>query len=266
MSSSNSSSIWARPSVVLFVGLIGAILGAVLSPIVTQYLSDQKQPVLHTEDRAPNLSGLDQRTLDQISLVPSTYFIRHLAGGQADNVAVRLESSEPLQPNSIAVDAGVEPFALKPIDRKHVQVDLPHMRPGTSIAITVTHRPSTQLNWKTISSNAAVDTALDTNSNWREMAIALSVVGAATSGVLVVAFFVGNWARRRAISQNTVGGGANLAFWIAFAIVVNVGLRVLGSFINVSSIPFDDLFYGLLIYLLVTNWAAINRAVTKAGS
>lgn len=264
-----SASIWARPGIVLLVGLLGAILGAVLSPLVTQYLSDQKQPVLQTEERRPNLYGLDDNTLKQISLVSTTYVVRHSAGAQADNVAVRLQSSEPLNPGSIAVDAGAELAALKPVNDHTIQLDLAHMRPGTVLSITVTHRPSAKLEWETIAGNAVLTSSLETPNNWREVAIALTVVGAISLSVIGAAFLVASWVRRRAIAQSAAeqgGSGGTLAFWIAFAIVINIALRVGGRFLGISSIPLDDVFYGLLIFLIVTNWTAISSAIAHAGA
>jgi len=206
---------------------------------------------------------LDESTRKQVLAVPTTYYIRHVSGGVADDVTVTAKSSSPLNTKNITIDAGAEPYVQRVVSSQQIQFDFPHLRPHVEIRITATHEPSNNIEWSTVASNSEITSNVNYDNTLlvlgidyymiRDIVIYFVIVA---MHLVIVMIFSAILLRQFEL-KSADKTRRRVAFWLAFLVILNLLLDLptpLNRIIT-GSAPMNSILDGFMIYLLIVNYA-----------
>lgn len=119
-----------------WIGLVGAILGAVLAVIGATHYSDwlygPKEGVFSADLTSINASNIDPTLREQITRYPCSLIVRHINGPSIQNITISIQSKYPLDSlNMVRNDENAE--VVLSDDKRRLRVDIHELRKGSSV-------------------------------------------------------------------------------------------------------------------------------------
>src|SRR5258708_7000663 len=119
-----------------WIGLVGAILGAIIAVIGATHYSDwlygPKEGVFSADLTTINAANIDPSLREQITRYPCSLAIRHIDGPSIPDITINIKSEYPLDSISMVRNDDSAAVDLSE-DKKRLRVDIPKLRKGSSV-------------------------------------------------------------------------------------------------------------------------------------
>ncbi|WP_305819329.1 hypothetical protein [Photobacterium leiognathi] len=261
----------------LLSAVLGAIVGAIISafgtPIVNDWLSSNKEPLLLSEISKPFLKSLDEPIRKQIKTITSTYSIQHSQGSTAEDITLIFKSSEPLDKKSIAVVSGADRYKLTEVSGNEVHIDFASIRPTGGASITIAHSPESDILFDhLIHTGQIIGKHLYENkeSPVNNPLILITIMTAIIVTFVVLFIFAGHYAAKRFVyTEDNVSGKATTEQRIYVASIIigifiyNIVNENLQGSLPLPKISLVEVLCGVVLYLVLTNFANLKAALRK---
>ena len=255
------------------VALLGAISGALLTivgqPYAEKLYSESQLPTLTKAVRVPSLTSLPSSVAGKIDFVVTSYRIEHRSGKAAEDLSITVRTSEPLAKESFKLDPSSEVHKFVVLSDQQARIDVPKMRPRTHLAVEVAHPPDVKLQWSEVLSQGSVVSAnriaQASRTNWGTTILITAIFAVIVTSIVLVAYGLYRGVVRLANLEPGNEPAASerkvLLYIIAGVVGYNYVLRlgVLPRQLLPPSVPLSDVFYGLLIFLIVANFGMLAR-------
>lgn len=251
--------------------VVGSVLTVLGQPYIQLRLEESREARLEYSIQRTSINALPSRIADQIQFIPTRYNLSHVSGREADDISVYLRASEPIQTSDLIITS-TENYSVTEIDSKNIQIDLTSMRPQSELSIELVHNPENEISWEpvigsgTISPENSAETGVD--------------VGTIILWVVLITFFLAFWAtfiyvawrglsfserKLKAIEKDGTGFTEIEKNRIVrvFAIVLIYNSMIGVSSISLPFIPFAQIFYAIMTYILIVNYSYMKVALNK---
>lgn len=256
----------------VFIAVIGAVFGALITiigqPYVNQLFEEAKTPKLTKDVRSTNINQLPPEVKNQISLVTSRYSIQHISGGTAENLTIDIVTSEDIPLANLVVDPSSEPHQIDAINGNRFKIEVPSIRPGGLISYEITHSPNISIESSEIIGQGEIDVFQWSGSvsgmEWYQYLLLAAFI-ILWIVIIYIAWRALNRAAQHFVSLEATGTedrkNSKLASILVGLVSFNFISRMDLGIIDLPSIPIGDMFYALLIYIIVTNYTALKKSI-----
>lgn len=248
----------------ILAAVIGAIIGAMLTvigtPIINNSFESNKIAGIAKEVSTTKISNLPQNVQEQIALVTTKYSLKHMTGKTGKGITISLSASEKISKNNFIIDKVSEPHEINSFDGLNYKINIPTFRPKSKFDIEVTHSPKTKIVWnEIIEEGLVIETDVPVSSKiWDIFWNAATLVILLACGFLILLFLLLKYLVNLVLLLD-VDSGRNLEenekrkfAWIIFSLWI-LSYLIKGVSSSNFFISFVEAFFGLLLYLLITN-------------
>jgi hypothetical protein len=247
-----------------------AVVTLVGQYFISRKLQERTKPILVKDVYSPDLSALPTEIQKQVPLIPIRYSLRHYSGGPAHNITVFIKSTSHIISTGIHFSEDSEAYTVADAGTNSITINVPQIRPNGYINfdfmkavtndITFTERSEDAL----ILTPSAAQQQQQRNILYINLAIAVCVVAWVTIVSLAVAFI---WRLKRWWLEYE-GNSPDAIFRkriMLFVIVIisyNVlvaSLGFLAGFLPIPRISTDEIFSGVILYLLLTRYKLVVK-------
>lgn len=169
---------------------------------------------------------------------------------------------------------GTEAFKKKNLTPRSIQIDVESIRPNSTVIVEVSHAPSSTVEWKTFIAEGKIKDIVDFNKEADSTFFGRPIVQTAMATIILIAFiiFIVASTKRiaRAVVTNDPGASVTdatqtrLVWILGFCVLWNVFNEIAG--IGLLRVPLQEFLYGILIYLLVSNFKLIKKIILKMAA
>ncbi|EPS3433155.1 TPA: hypothetical protein ACPHTU_004447 [Vibrio alginolyticus] len=261
----------------LLSAILGAIIGAIISafgtPIVNDWLSSNKEPLLLSEISKPFLKSLDEPVRKQIKTITSTYSIQHTQGSTAEDITLIFKSSEPLDKNSVAVVSGADKYKLTEVAGNEVHIDFASIRPTGGASITIAHSPESDILFdhlihtgQIIGKHLYEREESPVNNPFILVIIMIFIIVTCVVLFMVVGHYV---AKRFVQTEDEVSGEATkdqriyVASMIIGVFIYNMVTQHIQGSLPLPKISLVEVLCGVVLYLILTNFTNLKKILRK---
>ena len=262
----------------IIIALVGAVIGALVTivgqPYINRIFEEAKTPKLLREYHQTKIESLPDSVKSQISLITTRYSLIHTGGGSAEQVTITITSLNKIPLRGIVIDPSSEPNSINEINDNIMKIEVPAIRPTGKLFFEITHSPKNQIK---IDEIAKIGEIVSSNFNspgpsrewWRYILIGLFLF----FWIGIIGF--GYWALNKgamylisleSISDKNVAepSRSKIATIIVVVLTLNIISKLDLGVIDLPYIPISDIFYAVLLYLIVTNYRALKSLLSKA--
>lgn len=260
----------------LLSAVLGAIVGAIISafgtPIVNDWLSSNKEPLLLSEISKPFLMSLDEPIRKQIKTITSTYSIQHFQGSTAEDITLIFKSTEPLSQKSIAVVSGADKFKLTEVSGNEVHIDFASIRPTGGASITIAHSPESDILFDHLIRNGKIigkHLYEQKESPVNNPLILVTIMVVIISTFVALFMFAGYYAAKRFVDTEEQSGEITreqriyMASFIIAIFIYNMVTENFQGSLPLPKISLLEVLCGVMLYLVLTNFTNLKKVLYK---
>lgn len=257
--------------------IIGAVLGSVLTivgqPYINEKFEERKTPQLVKETISHNLNYLPNDVKEQITIVSTRYSLENVSGGTAEDITITITSDSNFPDKAIVINPQSEKYQLNSTDHKIKKIEVPNIRPSGIVSFEITHNPQNHISISEVIRTGVIlssdATRQDGDNSWWQYVLLL----------LFIFFWVGLiWLFYISLSKGakyflSLDKGeeieVNENFRSKFSVIlvailcINLLAGMNLGLIDIPHIPIRDIFYALVIYILVINYKSLKAILKK---
>jgi len=249
------------------IAIISAVIGSLVTvlgaPIVEDWLSSNKEPLLLSEISKPSLNGLEESVQDQIKTISTTFSAQHTQGSSAEKITLIVKGTMDLDDKSIAVSSNADTHKIKLVSPTEAHIDFPAIRPTNGFSVTIIHSPQNQITFDHLIDNGKIvgRYAYEQQNSTVNNPIFLVLILFTILALLIVLMFVAGYYgaknivnKEEQLNEITKNNRVFIASIIIGAFVYNVLIENLSDSLPLPELKFSEVLCAVLLYLLLSNY------------
>lgn len=259
----------------LFVAIVSVILGSLITivgqPYVNQYVEGSKTPVLLKKFDQTNIENLSDDVKKQISLVTTRYSLRQIQGGTAEDLTVKVTSTNDLPISNFVIDKNSETNSVIDISKTFKKIEVKSIRPNGLLSMEITHAPDNKITIEEIVKLGYITDneieKIESSMQWWQYLL-LALLAVFWGGVIYLAYLaIVKTINHFSIIESGLtepdkkGFPYTLAIIVGFLITLSIVSRL--KIIPLPTVNVSEFFYAVMLYLIVSNYEKIKKIIDK---
>jgi hypothetical protein len=270
----------------LLAPILVAIFSIVGTCLVQQWILTKAQPVLKKDVIQIDLSGLSPEIKKQITLAPINYSLQNNSHALARNVTITIRSDNLISAADLKFSQDSEDHQFTYADPHEFKVNIPSIRPGGFVGFQILAPPNIHITFSELSDNALFETQTgvlknaEQEKNLLEIWVIVSAIVLIWLPVLSFLIYVfikvgKTWKESETATEQKDFRKQLIILIVGLYIyddLVIGSLGMLGPWLPLPRIRFDELISAFVLYLIVTryrlveNWLIAKTENLKKGT
>jgi hypothetical protein len=237
---------------------------------ISKKLQERAKPILVKDVYSPDLSTLPAEIQKQVPLIPVRYSLRHYSGGTAHNISILVKGTAAIPSTSIHFSDDSEGYSLAQTATNLVTINVAQIRHNGYVNFDFMKSVTNDVAFSERSEDAVILTpgAAEQQKQRNVLYINLAIGACVVIWVTVVSLAVAFIWRLKRWWLEFEGDAPDAIFRkriMLFVIVIisyNVlvaSLGLLAGFLPIPRISTDEIFGGVILYLLLTRYKLIVK-------
>jgi hypothetical protein len=260
--------------ITLFAVILTSVLTLVIKPYIDQKLNESSIAKLVKVVDIPDISKFPEDIKKQVTSCVIKYSLENKAGGIGEKLSIWVISDKPLMASQLKLKPGSEVSHISFENPSSFRIDADEIRPTGYISFELVSKTDTKIifNEKIGKGGIFSPDEFKKQNNIEEYKVGIMVIFCIVLWFVWVGIFVYvAWKSGRKwrdfdvnndlLDQKMRGSLISLLIFILIYNLILSSLSVVGGFLPVPRISFDEIFYLFAAYLLITKFKIIEELI-----